>query len=263
MQRQLLYFPPPSYVPPSAVNIDMTAVNFTLSGAETTSWYAPPQSETAPVIMFFHGNGSAVYSHHFIFSELMTQGYGVMSVGYPGYPFTNMDAAEDRTKPSQDKLVRAALQNYEYLTAQGIAPERIVYMGTSLGTGIAAQLAARKPPSLLIMEAPFYSALDMGKRLMPVLPVQMLMKDKFQSGKALKSYSGPLIWMHGRADRIVPISQGQKLYDSYDGPKTAHIFEDGDHVNLWYIGGGDIVLTRLSKMFPHAGVRPSLESSED
>jgi len=55
-----------------------------------------------------------------------------------------------------------------------------------------------------------------------------------------------MIWMHGTADRIVPLSQGQKLYDSYVGPKQAHIIDDGQHTNLWGLGGREIVIQQLN-----------------
>ena len=72
------------------------------------------------------------------------------------------------------------------------------------------------------------------------------MKDKFESDKALAGLDVPMIWIHGTADRIVPLSQGRKLYDGYGGPKTAHIIEGGQHTNLWFLGGREIVLNALA-----------------
>ena len=250
-QRNFQYFPPDVYVTPQAAGVDMEEVRFqsrTLPTGEVeailTYWYAAPSSDSAPVIMFFHGNGSAVYSNSHIFSDLMAGGYGVLSVAYTGYPGSGGLA-------TQEAIVRAANFQRAWLGSEKITDDRIVYFGTSLGSGVAAQLTADKPPALLIMDAPFNSTLDMGKRMMPALPVSLLMKDKFRSDVALKSYDGPMIWMHGVKDRIVPIVQGQKLYDGYDGPKSAHVFEGGYHTNLWGIGGREVVLTRLKTLYPN------------
>jgi len=250
-QRSFLYFPPTHYITPEAANISMREIKSQTvkypDGREQSAsifWYAAPRNDRLPVIMFFHGNASAVYSNRHIFSDLMAQGYGVLSVGYPGYP-------GNIGRSTQSAIIAQAGQQRDWLARQSIPPERVVYMGTSLGAGIAAQLAAKEPPALLVLDAPFNSALDMGKRTMPILPVSLLMKDRYRSDRALENYEGPLMWMHGTADRIIPLAQGQKLYDGYDGgPKTAHVFEDGGHVNLWQIGGREIVLARLSKMFP-------------
>jgi len=239
-QRKLLYFPPQSYLTPADVGMpDMQELSL---AADTTSWWQPPSAPDKKTVMIFHGNGSAVYSNYHIFADLIAQGYGVLSVGYPGYP--HKDAAAWRGA-SQARISATALANYQFLLDQNIGPENIVFYGTSLGSGVAAQLAAKHTPNLLILDAPFNSTLDMGKRRMPFLPVGLLMKDKFESDKAIAGLGVPLIWTHGTKDVVIPISQGQKLFDNYDGPKTAHIIEGGQHTNLWGLGVREIVLAAL------------------
>ena len=245
LQRKLLYFPPSLYLTPAAVGVpEMTEIDVRV-GDEVwaTGWFARPRDADDKVIMVFHGNGSAVYSNHDIFRDLMNQGHGVWSVGYPGYPGRSPELA----KPSQINLVDAAKDQYDYLIAQGHAPDNIIFYGTSLGSGVAAQLTRTHKPALLIMDAPFNSVLDMGKQQVPWLPVSLLMKDKFESDKALADLDVPLIWIHGTADRVIPIAQGQKLYDGYNGPKSAHIIEVGQHTNLWFLGGRAIVLGALAE----------------
>ena len=171
----------------------------------------------------------------------MAAGHGVWSVGYPGYPGSE-------GVPSQAALTLAAERQYEELLNRGHSPENIIFYGTSLGSGVAAQLAAKHKPALLIMDAPFNSVLDMGKKQVPWLPVSLLMKDTFQSDKALANLDVPLIWVHGTADSIIPLSQGQKLYDGYKGPKSGHIIQGGQHTNLWFLGGREIVLNALKDM---------------
>jgi len=242
LQRKLLYFPPNLYLTPTAVDIDMTEVEMKFGDeAWATGWYAPPREAGGKVVLVFHGNASAVYSNHDIFRDLMTAGYGVWSVGYPGYP----GLAPVLAKPSEANLVDGAKNQYNYLIEQGHAPENIVFYGTSLGAGVAAQLATQHKPALLIMDAPFNSVLDTGRQNVRWLPVSLLMKDKWQSDKALAGLDVPLTWMHGTDDRVIPMAQGQKLYDGYDGPKSAHVIEGGQHTNLWFLGGREIVLQAL------------------
>ena len=240
MQRQFLYFPPQIYLAPQAIGlqgfeeVELRADN----GDKLTAFWSPPENPTQKVVMFFHGNGSAVYSNHDIYSELAANGIGVLGVGYSGYPGSE-------GVPTQRAIERAAEIQRDFLLGQGIRPAQIVYFGTSLGSGVASQLAKKHPPSLLILDAPFNSTLDMGRRNVPFLPVKLLMKDQYRSDKALKTLDIPIIWMHGTADRVIPLSQGQKLYDSYEGPKAAHIIQNGQHTNLWGLGGRDIVLKAL------------------
>jgi pimeloyl-ACP methyl ester carboxylesterase len=250
MQRSLLYFPPARYVSPLESGVPfMRDVQIMTSYGASVSWYVPAASGDKPVVMFFHGNGSAVYSGRDIFKDLRAQGYGVLSVSYPGYPHKD-NAGGGSGQPTESGLIAAALESYSYLRQAGIPPERIIYYGTSLGSGVAAQLTAQHPPALLIMEAPFNSVLDMGKMRISFLPVRVLLKDKFRSDLALATYNGPLIWMHGTGDQIIPLAQGRKLYDGYNGPKTAHVFDGGLHTNLWARGGREVIFTRLAEMFP-------------
>jgi len=231
-QRKLLYFPPNYYHPPPA---EMTEVR-TASGG--LGWYSPAAADR-PTVMVFHGNASSIDSNMHIFRDLGAAGFGVWSVGYPGYPGTE-------GRPTQDSLVKTAIDQYEHLSNMGV--ERIVFYGTSLGSGVAAQLAAHHQPELLILDAPFNSVLDMGRRQMPILPVSVLMKDTWKSDTALQDLDVPLIWIHGTADNVIPIAQGQKLFVGYDGPKTAHSLPGASHNKTWLSGGRNVVLTALGKL---------------
>ena len=127
----------------------------------------------------------------------------------------------------------------------GISPDRIVFYGTSLGAAVAAQLAARRKPAMIIAEAPFHSMTDMAGLHAPFIPVSLLMKDSYQSNLALGGLNVPLVWMHGTADGVVPFAQGKRLYEGYDGPKTAKVFEGGLHTNLWGLGGREFIISML------------------
>ena len=241
LQRNFLYFPPQIYLTPEAVGLtSFKEVKIEGKGnLELTAFWSPPATDEHKVVMFFHGNGSAVYSNHDIYRDLADKGIGVLGVGYPGYPGSD-------GRPSQDEIETAAALHRDFIINQGIDAIRLVYFGTSLGSGIASQLAEQHPPALLILDAPFNSILDMGRRQLPFLPVKLLMKDQFRSDLALEGLNVPLIWTHGTADRIVPLSQGQKLFEGYNGPKSAHIVKGGQHTNLWHLGGRDIVLEALA-----------------
>lgn len=230
-QRTMLYFPPNFYHGPPVGLAEIRTQNNHLG------WYSPAK-DNHPTVMVFHGNASSIDSNMHIFRDLHAAGYGVWSVGYPGYP------GSDGT-PSQKDITAAAIDQYTHLSGLGV--ESIVFYGTSLGSGVAAQLSAHHQPSLLILDAPFNSAADMARKTMPFLPTEALMKDKWQSGEALERLSVPVIWIHGTRDQVIPIAQGQKLYDGYMGPKSALIIPEATHNNTWLNGGRETVLTALNK----------------
>ena len=69
--------------------------------------------------------------------------------------------------------------------------------------------------------------------------MSLFTRDKFESHKALDDLDIPVLWIHGTNDGVVPISQGRKLYESYDGPKQSLIIPTGRHSDLWILGGRD------------------------
>lgn len=246
-QRSFVYLPPSDYLSPAQLGSSAQEVAFNLGeDGAASAWWIAPENEDAPVVMFFHGNGSAVYSNYDIYADLRAAGYGVMGVGYAGYP----GREGPQGKPTQAAIVDGAAAQYGWLLEQGIAPARIIFYGTSLGTGVASQLSARLSaetrPALLVLEAPFNSVLDMAKRQMPIFPIGALMKDQFRSDLALKNMDVPLLWMHGTADEVIPLSQGQKLYDGYGGPKSQLIVDGGRHTNLWGLGARDVVIDAIA-----------------
>lgn len=231
-QRKALYFPPDYYHQPPA---QMSEIRTSSGGL---GWYSPAKNNL-PTIMVFHGNASSIDSNLHIFRDLQAAGYGVWSVGYPGYPGTE-------GRPTQANLVAAAIDQYKHLTSMGA--ETIIFYGTSLGSGVAAQLAAYHSPALIILDAPFNSVLDMARRQVPALPTKLLLKDQWRSDVALQNINAPLLWIHGTEDNVIPIEQGQKLYEGYNGPKTAHIIPGANHINTWVNGGRNAVFIALNKL---------------
>ena len=223
LQRKVLYIPPPVYLTPAAVELPQAV--------ETPQgWWIAPSDDTKPVVMFFHGNGSAVFSNHDIYRDFAARGYGVYALGFPGYPGY-------AGATTQKTVTQAALGGYDFVRAQGVDARRIVYYGTSLGAGVAAQLTTTHEPALLIMEAPFNSAADMAQMRFPIFPARALTKDKFDSAAALSGRDVPMLWLHGTTDGVIPMREGQRLYENYSGPKTKLIIPGGQHTNLWALGG--------------------------
>ena len=235
IQRSFMYFPPASHPGLKSTSLtDMEIVTVKSDDGNTVpAWWQAPR-EDMPVIMFFHGNGSSAYDGQFIYQHFIDLGFGILGAEYPGYPGAT-------GKPSETAIVAAALAQYDYVRAQSIKGEHIYLYGSSLGTGVAAQLAAQREVGKIVAEAPFNSMLDMAQMSMPLFAFSPLIKDHYRSDQALAGQDVPLLWLHGTADQVIPLSQGQKLYDQYDGPKEKLIIKGGDHSNLWVSGGREAI----------------------
>ena len=113
---------------------------------------------------------------------------------------------------------------------KGIQDKNIILYGESLGTAIAVEIAQNKKYAGVILESPFTSMVNMGKKYYPFLPVNFLLKDKFESEKKINKISVPVLIIHGKVDKIVPYAMGQKMYELANQPKFFYSQEYGDHM---------------------------------
>jgi len=118
----------------------------------------------------------------------------------------------------------------KWLKAKGINEQNIILYGESLGTGVAVEIAQNKNYAGIILESPFTSMVNMGKKYYPFFPVRFLLKDKFESYKKITNISVPVLIMHGEVDKIVPYDMGKKMYELANEPKFFYFQEYGDHM---------------------------------
>ena len=88
--------------------------------------------------------------------------------------------------------------------------EEIVVLGYSLGTCSAAMLAAERSPKMLILQAPYYSLIDIKRRTYPIIP-DFLQKYKFETFKYIDKTLVPITIFHGTEDGVVYYGSSIKL----------------------------------------------------
>jgi fermentation-respiration switch protein FrsA (DUF1100 family) len=106
------------------------------------------------------------------------------------------------------------------------------------------QLAAERPVRAVALEAPFANAVDIAAASYWFLPVRLLMKDQFRSLDRIARINAPLLVLHGRNDSLIPLAQGQKLFDAANEPKRMIIREASGHELI-----GDATLWPLESEF--------------
>ena len=111
--------------------------------------------------------------------------------------------------------------------------------GRSLGSGVAVQLAAQRPVIGVILVAPFDSLVEVGKRHYPFLPVNWLLKHRFDSAAHAPKMKTRLLCIVATQDEIIPAEHARRLYDVWGGPKqwvglegAGHNSTD-EHRNYW------------------------------
>ena len=175
-------------------------------------------------VMITYGNGSTAIGAGRYADEIQAvAAFDVFILEYPGY--------EDRPgSPNQRNLFSAADEAFHMLPTH----QPIYLVGESLGTGVASYLAGTYPSKIagVALISPFNSLTDVAQSHFPMLPVRLLLVDRFPSEKYLHNYRGKLgITVDGK-DTVVPETFGLRLYDGYAGQKKLWEFPDGGHCQI-------------------------------
>ncbi|NOG08196.1 MULTISPECIES: alpha/beta hydrolase [unclassified Ruegeria] len=237
-QQSLLYKPDGELPDPASVSLaDIDVRSMPMSdGTVLTAWAAPAAVEGAPTVLFFHGQSGNLSDRADRFREILNSGYGLLAPSYRGFPGS-------AGAPSQAGLISDGLELFDQLRSAG---EQVVLHGQSLGTGVAAAVAAQRPEAeMLVLEAPFTATVDVAAERYPWLPVSALMRDQFATRDIIDAIEVPTLIFHGTDDQTVPVHHGERLADM--GGEGVEFFsvQDGTHNDLWSHGLWQTVQDRL------------------
>ena len=185
-----------------------------------------PQQPAAGRVLVAYGNGScATICAHYADVIQGIAAFDVFIVEYPGY-------ADRPGSPSQKSLFRAADEAFQLLDTNG----PVYLVGESLGTGVAANLAGTHPDQIagVVLLAPYNRLADAAQYHYPILPVHLLLMDRFPSEDYLRNYHGPVAVLVAGQDQVVPEKFGRRLYEGYAGPKRLWEFPLGDHGTVMF-----------------------------
>jgi pimeloyl-ACP methyl ester carboxylesterase len=175
-------------------------------GTRLHAWHVRGKGHS--LIIYFGGNAEEV-------SWMLDEGVrrtpevGWLLVDYRGY-------GSSGGSPSEAALVRDAVQWYEQIAKNY---KSVYVFGRSLGSGVAVQLAVQRPVAGVILVAPFDSLVEVGKRHYPFLPVNWMLKHRFDSVAAAPKIGTPLLCIVATDDEIIPVEHAKRLYDAWGGEK--------------------------------------------
>ena len=213
LQRRLMYFPDPSRVAPAAVGLpEVEELEIaTADGNTLVTWFAEP-ADGMPAILYFTGNGGSLAWRAGRIRRLLNTGYGGLFVNYRGYGGSG-------GSPSERALVADGMLAFDTLVGRGARPGEIVLYGESLGAAVAVQVALERRPAALVLEAPFATAVDLAASVYPLLPVRLLMKDRFETIAVIGRVAAPILMIHGTLDSVVPPAPRQRRVEAAADPK--------------------------------------------
>ncbi len=230
--RRFLYYPEklPQDLPPPAHAAGGQEVWLTTTDGEAIHalFYAPPPGR--PTVLFFHGNAGHAYGWALVRHDLARLEAGLLLLDYRGY-------GKSSGRPTERGLALDAEAGLAWLASRGVAPQQVVLFGKSLGGGVAVELARGRPLLGLVLESTFTSIPAVARHLFPVFPVGDLFPDRFESLTKLAEVRCPVLVVHGRDDGLIPVSEGQALFDAVRGPRELWIVEGADHNDVSWVAG--------------------------
>jgi len=155
------------------------------------------------VVFFLHGNAGNLASW-FVNSEFYRQAnFDLFMLDYRGYgKSTGRIRSEAQLRSDVAAAWRAVAARYQGL-------RKVVY-GRSLGTALAAGLAAQIQPDMTILVSPFWSMAELGRAHYPLLP-SALLRYPLQTFKDIARVQGPVLLIHGDRDRLIPFDHSVRL----------------------------------------------------
>jgi fermentation-respiration switch protein FrsA (DUF1100 family) len=182
-------------------------------GQTLHGWWIPATNLLrAKVVLYLHGNDGNVSTSMDSIAPLRELGYSVFMIDYRGY------GASGGGFPSEAGVYQDAQSAWDYLVHErGINPANLFIYGHSLGGAVAIELALRHPEAAgLVVESSFTSVYDMAMLEAPyaLLPVDLLLTQRFDSIVKVGQLRLPVLYIHGTADEIVPFEMGKALYNA-------------------------------------------------
>lgn len=236
---------------PDDLGLRYETVDLPVGAGLVRGWWIGANQDNAPTVLYFHGTGSNLGDLPRLAAQFHELGWSAFLIDYRGY-------GESQGKfPSEQSVYADAIAALDYLTqTRRIPPQRIVVMGRSIGGAIALELAIRNPElAALVVESSFTSMREMVSHFIPIplLPVDLLLHQRFDSLTKVRSLQMPLLVIHGTGDRVVPAWMGQTLYEAAPPPKELLLIPQAGHNNLRRINRTLYFQTLQQFVMRHAG----------
>jgi len=189
-------------------------------GTTLHAWHAKAPAG-APLVIYFGGN--AEEASWMLEETGNAPGAAWLIADYRGYGLSG-------GSPGEAALVSDALQWFDHAARfPGVDARRVFAFGRSLGSGVAVALAAERPLAGVILVTPFDSLAAVAKRYYWYLPVDWLLKHRFDSIARAPQLKQPLLCLIAARDEVIPAVHGERLFDAWGGAKRKIVLEEASH----------------------------------
>lgn len=155
----------------------------------------------------------------------------VLAVNYRGY-------GESHGDPAEIHMVEDGCTLFDWLAGHGhVDSQRIGLVGRSLGSGVAIQVARQRPVHAVVLITPYDSVLAIAKRRFRAMPVEYVLRHRFESIKYAPSLRAPTYVLRAENDDVVPHFHTDQLVAKLARLCGDEIVPGSDHLNIPYLEG--------------------------
>jgi uncharacterized protein len=233
--NSLLYFPSRAIIEtPGHAGLHYRDLRLeTDDGERLHGWWIAAPTDSLGHLLLCHGNAGNVGDRVLHAALLTAAGFDVLLFDYRGY-------GRSTGRPSEEGTYRDARAALACLLDQpGVDPARVLYLGESIGGAVALDLALERPPAGLVLLSAFTGVRDLGRLHYPFVP-PALVPDAYPALRRIAELHAPLLVLHGDRDDIVPLSQGNALFEAAPGSKRMHVFPGASHNDLVPLAGAEL-----------------------
>jgi fermentation-respiration switch protein FrsA (DUF1100 family) len=226
-QDRMLFLPHLAAAPPGGMRPPRPVEEIAFAmpdGPRVRGWLAPARrGGPASLIVYYGGNAEDVTGQAF---EPWPEDWTLALVNYRGYGASEGHPSE-RALYADAELVLDALAR-----RPDVDPTRIVLVGRSLGTGVAAHVTGRRPVRGVVLISPYDSMVALAKHHYPYLPVRWLLRHRFDAIARAPEMRTPLLAIAGERDGVIPPEFSRRLFEAWGGPKRWVVIPGADHNDL-------------------------------
>lgn len=195
-------------------------------GTALQGWFFNRGAST-PLVVIYGGNAMNVGNFANLAASDTQRSYLLMN--YRGY-------GNSAGEPSEKQILADARYTLRYArNAMGNPEAPLCFIGFSLGTGVATQLAATENPASLILVCPFDSMTSVACNVVPFFP-RLAPMDSWKSVNYASKVRCPVTILRAKHDQVVPAESTDALIKALPTPPVVRQFET-DHNTIFSAQG--------------------------
>lgn len=194
-----------------------------------------PRQPSRGLVVGFGGNAWNADDFTGFLAERLTD-LDVAAFHYRGY-------APSEGRPSEATVSADAVLVHDALVGR-LRPRRVIAAGFSIGSGVAAHLAAERRVDGLLLVTPFDSIEAVARARHPWAPVRALLRHPFRSDLRLGGLDVPAAVIAAGADRVVPPERSRALLAVLRRPVFEETVPGATHGGLYHVPEIDGALRR-------------------